>query len=139
MACFLVSAAEALVATVATKVVEKKEKKQLKLQEEGKVSAAQTSEQPVKVPFSKKLKWLRDMLWGGSALLAFEHIWHGEVVPWFPFLTAASDPTEAAEMLHEMATVGVTMAVVVTLAWLGMLGVAAALERRMNKETVTDN
>ena len=139
MACFLVSAAEALVATVATKVVEKKEKKQLKLQEEGQVSAAQTSEQPVKVPFSKKLKWLRDMLWGGSALLAFEHIWHGEVVPWFPFLTAASDPTEAAEMLHEMATVGVTMAVVVTLAWLGMLGVAAALERRMNKETVTDN
>ena len=139
MACFLVSAAEALVATVATKVVEKKEKKQLKLQEEGKVSVEQTSEQPVKVPFSKKLKWLRDMLWGGSALLAFEHIWHGEVVPWFPFLTAASDPTEAAEMLHEMATVGVTMAVVVTLAWLGMLGVAAALERRMNKETVTDN
>ena len=139
MACFLVSAAEALVATVATKVVEKKEKKQLKLQEEGKVPAEQTSEQPVKVPFSKKLKWLRDMLWGGSALLAFEHIWHGEVVPWFPFLTAASDPTEAAEMLHEMATVGVTMAVVVTLAWLGMLGVAAALERRMNKETVTDN
>lgn len=135
MACFLVPAAEAVVTTVVTKVIEKKEKKQ----EEGKVSAEQTSEQPVKVPFSKKLKWLRDMLWGGSALLAFEHIWHGEVVPWFPFLTAASDPTEAAEMLHEMATVGVTMAVVVTVAWLFMLGVASALEKKFSKETVTES
>ena len=137
MACFLVSAAEALVATVVTKVVDKKEKKQ---QEVGEVHIETKTEEPVtKVPFSRKLKWLRDMLWGGSALLAFEHIWHGEVVPWFPFLTAAGDPTEAAEMLHEMATVGVTMAVVVTLAWLGMLGVAAALEKRAQKDAVTES
>ena len=74
-----------------------------------------------------------NLLWGGSALLAFEHVWHGEVVPWFPFLTAAADPADAAEMLHEMATVGVFMAVLVTLAWLGMLGVSALIEKRAMK------
>ena len=50
-------------------------------------------------------------------MLAFAHFWHGEVVPYFPFLTAASNPQDAAEMLHEMATVGVTMTVAVTAVW----------------------
>ena len=70
------------------------------------------------------------MLWGGSALLAFEHVWHGEVVPWFPFLTNAASPDTAAEMLHEMATAGVSMAVLVTLVWLGMVGVSHIIENR---------
>ena len=61
------------------------------------------------------------MLWGGSALLAFEHIWHGEVTPWFPFLTAAGNPEDAMAMLHEMATTGVAMAVLVTAVWAGMV------------------
>ncbi len=87
----------------------------------------------VKIPFSRKLKWLRNMLWGGAILLMFEHVWHGEVVPWFPFLTAAADPADAAEMLREMATVGVTMAVLVTLVWLGMVGVTALIEKRAKK------
>ena len=73
---------------------------------------------------SRKLKWLKNMLWGGAALLAYEHVWHGEVVPWFPFLTAAADPADAAVMLHEMATVGVTMALLVTAAW-GCIALAA--------------
>ena len=72
------------------------------------------------------------MLWGGSALLAFEHVWHGEVTPWFPFLTAASDPDEAAMMLHEMSTVGVTMAVLVTAVWIGMVGVSSLIEKRID-------
>jgi len=62
--------------------------------------------------------------------LAFEHIWHGEVVPWFPFLTAMSDPADMAEMLHEMSTVGVTMAVLITLVWLGMLAASSVIEKR---------
>jgi hypothetical protein len=33
------------------------------------------------------------------------------------------------EMLHEMSTVGVTMTVVVTMAWLGMVGVSHYLEK----------
>ena len=101
MACFLVPTAEAIVTGVVSKVEKKNE-------------AAVEG----KIPFSRKLKWLKNMLWGGAALLAYEHVWHGEVVPWFPFLTAA------AVMLHEMATVGVTMALLVTAAW-GCIALAA--------------
>ena len=131
MACFLVSAAEAVITTVATKIVEKKEKKQenIKISFDG-----EKVESATKIPFSRKLKWLNRMLWGGSVLLMFEHVWHGEVVPYFPFLTAASDPADAAAMLKEMATVGVAMALLVTLVWLGIVGVTALLEKRAEKE-----
>ena len=57
------------------------------------------------------------MLWGGTALLAFEHVWHGEVTPWFPFLTAADSPAGIGEMFREMATVGTMM-----LLWLPRYG-----------------
>lgn len=130
MACFLVSAAEAVITTIAVKVIEKKEKNtpELKVRHESGDVKAQG-----KLPFSRKLKWLRNMLWGGSALLAFEHVWHGEVVPWFPFLTAAENPVDAAGMLQEMATVGVAMAALVTVVWLGMVGVSALIEKRAQK------
>ena len=129
MACFTVPAVEAIVVTVVKKVIEKKEKQP----EEVSVVLDGTPETAYKIPFSRKLKWLTNLLWGGSALLAFEHVWHGEVVPWFPFLTAAADPAAAAEMLHEMATVGVSMAVLVTLVWLAMLGVSSIIEKRALK------
>ena len=124
MACFLVPAAEAVVATIATKVIQKKEEQALT------VRSGETPDTPEKLPFSRKLKWLTNLLWGGAVLLMFEHIWHGEVVPWFPFLTAAGNPEDAAEMLHEMGTAGVTMALLVTVIWLIMLGVARAIEKR---------
>ena len=129
MACFIVPTVEAIVVTVVKKVVEKKEKKP----EEVDIVVDGVAEKAYKTPFSRKLKWLTNLLWGGSALLAFEHVWHGEVVPWFPFLTAAADPADAAEMLHEMATVGVSMAALVTLVWLAMLGVSAIIEKRALK------
>ena len=109
MACFLVSAAEAVV----VKTIEKaEENKEIKSAENGEVSAEE-----IKIPLSRKLKWLSSMLVGGAVLLAFEHVWHGEVVPYFPFLTAMSNPADMAEMFHEMATVGVCMAVLVTAVW----------------------
>ena len=117
MACFLVPAAEAVATSIAKIEVDKKE-------------AAKKTEQETKIPFSTKLSWLRNMLWGGAVLLAFEHVWHGEVVPYFPFLTAASNPADKAEMLHEMATVGVTMAVIITVVWVCMLAVASVFEKR---------
>ena len=55
-----------------------------------------------------------------------------KVVPWFPFLTAADNPEDAAAMLHEMGTAGVGMAALVTVIWLGMLGVGKAVEKRPN-------
>ena len=130
MACFVVPAAEAIVTTVVQKVMEKKEK----ASGEAEVRADSAAKKAAKLPFSAKLKWLNNLLWGGSVLLAFEHVWHGEVVPWFPFLTAAGDPADAAEMLHEMATTGVSMAALVTLVWLAMLGVSAIIEKRAAKE-----
>ncbi len=127
MACFLVPTAEAIVATIVTKYVEKKENASAELTM-GTESAMIETEG--KIPFSRKLKWLTNMLWGGSALLAFEHVWHGEVAPWFPFLTAASNPADASVMLHEMATVGVSMAILVTLVWAGMVAVSDVIEKR---------
>ena len=132
MACFLVPATEAVVTTVVRKVMEKSqdhgETVKIRL-DNGKMEVAE------KLPFARKLKWLTNLLWGGSALLAFEHLWHGEVVPWFPFLTAMSDPADKAEMLHEMATVGVTMAVIITVVWVCMLAVASVFEKRAKEDT----
>ena len=119
MACFLVSAAEAVVVTAVEKAEEKRE-----------VKSAPKKETVEKIPFSRKLKWLTWLLWGGAILLAFEHVWHGEVVPWFPFLTAAESPESTSEMLHEMSTVGVTMAALVTVVWLAMVAVSSLIEKR---------
>jgi len=132
MACFLVPATEALIVTVATQVLIARENKLLpKFKRED--SAALSTEAEMKTPFSKKLRWLSNLLWGGSFLLAFEHVWHGEVVPWFPFLTAASNPADTAGMLHEMSTVGVAMAVLVTAVWVAMVVFSGAMEKNALK------
>ncbi len=129
MACFLVPAAEAVVTTVVTKVLRKKES-----QKNAETVTVQLDDNTIetgeKIPFSEKMKWLNKLLWGGSGLLAFEHVWHGEVVPWFPFLTAAENPDSLQEMLNEMSTVGVSMAVLVTAVWGGMVAVSSLMEKR---------
>ena len=125
MACFLVPAAEAVVTTLAAKLLKSREKARnvvIRLPD-GSVETA------TRIPFSTKLGWLNKLLWGGSALLAFEHVWHGEVVPFFPFLTAVRDG-ETSEMLAEMGSAGVMMAALVTVVWFGMLAVSAMVERR---------
>lgn len=131
MACFIVPMAEAVVTTAVTHILKKKEA----ASEASVYSSMDSSVEAVKeVRFSRKLKWLSNLLWGGSALLAFEHLWHGEIVPFYPFLTAASSPADAMEMLHEMATVGSTMAIVVTAVWVGMVVVSSVPERNAAKE-----
>ncbi len=125
MACFLVPAAEAVVTTLAAKLLKSREKArnvEIRLPD-GSVETA------TRIPFSTKLGWLNKLLWGGSALLAFEHVWHGEVVPFFPFLTAVRDG-ETSEMLAEMGSAGIMMAALVTVVWFGMLAVSAMVERR---------
>ena len=133
MACFLVSAAEAVVVTVVEKAEKKKE---LKAAETNTEINVEQEEKKVKIPFSRKLKWLSWMLWGGAILLMFEHVWHGEVVPWFPFLTAMSNPADAGEMFREMATVGVAMAALITLVWVVMCIVADSIVKRSSKTDV---
>ncbi|MCD8007639.1 MAG: hypothetical protein LUF68_01640 [Clostridiales bacterium] len=124
MACFLVPAAEAAVVTIAAHSLELAEQKKAQRLTLSGDHTALAEQDPL--PWSRKLKWLTYLLWGGVLLLAFEHVWHGEVTPWFPFLTAAANPADMAEMLHEMSTVGVTMAVLVTAVW-GVLVVCATL------------
>ena len=133
MACFTVPATEAIITTIAGKIIKSKE---MKAGLSGSVStkADENTDNVPKISFSTKLGWLNKMLWGGSALLAFEHVWHGEVVPFFPFLTAVKDGN-VAEMLHEMATTGVTMALLVTGVWAIMVGVSSLIEKNAFKKS----
>jgi hypothetical protein len=117
MACFTVPLAEAIVTTIVQKVVETNEKK---------TGAAKID---TGLRWSQRLGWLNKMLWGGVILLALEHVWHGEVVPWPPFLTAMNNPADIAPMLHEIATVGVGMAICVTVVWAVIVLIADAKVR----------
>lgn len=133
MACFIVPGAEAVVTTIVTSIVKSKEKEKLAVKVNAEHPVSDVPQELTKIPISRKLGWLNNLLWGGSALLAFEHVWHGEVVPWFPFLTAAGSPADAADMLHEMSTVGVAMTVLISFVWIGMLAVSTVIEKRSDK------
>ena len=134
MACFLVPTGEAIVVSLLRLALKKKEERAEVQPDSLASSASPVSPASLVSPgvrtLRRRLRWLSHMLWGGSALLAFEHIWHGEVTPWFPFLTAAGNPEDAMEMLHEMATTGVAMAVLVTAVWAGMVAVSNVIEKR---------
>jgi len=75
---------------------------------------------------------LNVMLWGGVIILAFEHIWHGEVVPWPPFLTAMSNPADIPVMLNEMATIGSTMSIAILFTWTLMLTTSKIIIPRLS-------
>ena len=77
MACFLVPATEAIVSTIVTKKIDSKESAADTL----KVNASEEN-LSVHIPLSRKMRWLNNMLWGGSALLALsmygmENLRHG--------------------------------------------------------------
>jgi len=104
MACFLVPMALAIITTLIQKTAKN---------------------------LAEKLKlWLLNaLLWGGVILLALEHVWHGEVTPWPPFLTAMATPADIPVMLHEMATVGTAMSLVTVTTW----GIILAISNYMPK------
>jgi hypothetical protein len=64
---------------------------------------------------------LEGLLWGGAGILALEHVWHGEVVPWPPFLTAMQSPGEWVVAIHEILTVGTAMTLTTVGVWGGIL------------------
>ncbi len=112
MACFTAPLAQALVVTAAK-------------------SACKDRAAKSRNPFVRRLGWLQKMLFGGSFLLAIEHVWHGEITWRYPFLTAVKEGPEAtAEMWREIATVGISMAVLITVVWVGMVLVSSAVEKR---------
>ena len=106
MACFTVPAAAAIGVAVARHIAKHKEKKEV------------TSNNTDNMKTSKKLGILELALFGGSFLLAGEHILHGEVTFTFPFLTAINEGPDAVQtMLFEMGTVGVSMALTIVAVW----------------------
>jgi len=98
MACFVVPTAAAIVTTAVSK----------------------------KVPEKYHINWLNSMLWGGVVMLAVEHISHGEVVPYPPFLTAGLH-----EVLPEMIKVGIPMTAIIFLIWGIMLMALAVTSKKI--------
>ena len=120
MACVIVPGVEAIVVKVIEKKIEKKEKKS------GLTAQAEMS-------ISGRIKYLSNMLWGGTILLTIEHIWHGEIQFFPPFLTAMSTKADTMIMVEEIRTVGVGMAILVTVAWGVVIGVQEIMHRRKEK------
>ncbi len=87
-----------------------------------------------KIPENLKINWLNVMIWGGVIMLAVEHIAHGEVVLYPPFLTAMQTPSEIPVMLQEMATIGGTMTIAIVCIWLVMIFIS---QRINEKEIIT--
>jgi len=98
MACFLVPMGTAIVTTTVRKKVSEK----------------------------YHLNWLNSMLWGGVVMLAVEHIAHGEIVLYPPFLTAG-----LTEVWPEMLRVGVPMTLSIFAVWGIMVTVASIMSKRV--------
>ena len=96
--------------------------------------AAKTVEQPGTISWATKLGWLEKLFFGGCALLAFEHIWHGEIIFQFPFLTGVRDGN-TAEVLREIATVGSAMTGLILAVWICMVVIAERLVRKSEVHT----
>lgn len=75
-------------------------------------------------PFVQRLDWFIKMSLGGGFLLAIEHVYHGEIIFSWPFLTAMKNPADMREMFFEMATSGVAMTSLVFVVWLTMVFVS---------------
>lgn len=105
MCCFFVPGAEAIALSAVSLVLKR----------------GHHDEHDEKRSFSQKLAHhltrLSHLLYGGSLLLALEHIWHGEIMFAPPYITAMQSPEDTEVMLEEMSTAGVSMAVLVTLAY----------------------
>ncbi|MBQ3922467.1 MAG: hypothetical protein II707_04150 [Spirochaetales bacterium] len=126
MACFTVPLAEAVVVSAAKAVILRK-------------GGNHTEEKLEKIKkMRENVGILEKMLYGGSALLAVEHLFHGEIMLYPPFLTAMQTPENIPEMLHEISTVGVGMALTVTAAWAIAMGVRAIM-KRFAKKSISDN
>ena len=135
MACFIVSATAAIGVGITKYAVKHHENK----------FALERREEPKEYKFGSEIKWSKKLsylemtLWGGSFLLAIEHILHGEIVPYPPFLTAAGEGPDAVnEMLTEMGTVGVAMLAILVAAWAVGVFVCDFLKFRKHKQKVVE-
>lgn len=140
MACFVAPAVEAAVVSAVRHTHEKKVKNQLCSEQQvehlPQTECASVQNRTYSGYLMSKLQKLSTLLWGGSFLLLIEHIWHGEIVPWFPFFTAFKNPDGILPMMYEIATVGTAMAFTVTAAWL--IGSTVCYERDKRRALLSD-
>lgn len=126
MACFTVPLAEAVVLTAVKKIA-------FKHNADSVINEAEMTKNQKIAVLKEKFRILEKMLYGGSFLLAVEHLYHGEISPVPPFLTAMKNPAEIPEMLREMATVGVGMALLTTVVWAAGIGILALVKNLKKK------
>ena len=106
MACFVESIVVAGVLSAVKRSVAKQEKAKENVQ---------------KISWSRKIGWLVNMLLGGAFLLFIEHIWHGEIVAYPPFLTAMSSPEDTQAMIYEILTIGSAQVALIVAIWVVMV------------------
>jgi len=89
-----------------------------------------------KIPKKYHIEWLNSMLWGGVVMLTIEHIAHGEVVLYPPFLTAMENPADIPVMLYEIATIGTAMTVTIIAVWAAIVAIHNSISSIRKKETI---
>lgn len=118
MACFVESIVVAGVLSAVKKGVAKQEEAKANVQ---------------KISWSRKIGWLINMLLGGAFLLFIEHLWHGEIVAYPPFLTAMSSPEDTQAMLYEILTIGSAQVALIVAIWAIMVVCAERMYRSLSK------
>ncbi len=108
MACFLAPMALAIIMTVVQLITRRSE-----------------------LSHKLKLSALNAMLWGGVVILAAEHVFHGEITAFAPYLTAMSSPADTAVMLSEIASIGGSMTLAISFTWMGMLAVTTLMTKKV--------
>ena len=126
MACYTVPLAEAVVLTAVKKIAFKRNADSV-------INEAEMTKNQKIAVLKEKFRILEKMLYGGSFLLAVEHLYHGEISLVPPFLTVMKNPAEIPEMLREMATVGVGMALLTTVVWAAGIGISALVKNLKKK------
>jgi len=71
------------------------------------------------------IEWLNMILWGAVIMLMVEHVAHGEIVPYPPFLTAG-----LFEIMPEMLSVGGPMAVFSASLWASVVVVNELITKK---------
>lgn len=126
MACFTVPLVEAVVLTAVKKIAFRRNADSV-------INEAEMAKNQKIAVLKEKFGILEKMLYGGSFLLAVEHLYHGEISFVPPFLTAMKNPAEIPEMLREMTTVGVGMALLTTAVWAVGIGIASLVKNLKEK------
>ncbi|MEM1696822.1 MAG: hypothetical protein QXQ90_09555 [Desulfurococcaceae archaeon] len=77
------------------------------------------------------LHLLEYMLIGGALVLAAEHVYHGEITYYPPFLTAMQSPENIPVLLHEISYVGGLITIATVVVWAVSLHLTRVLVPRI--------